>query len=70
MQQELMRAVVIMAQLNAGMDVTDAELRELENLCLILKRSSRAQAGQDPELLEATARELPTPPHLRDRTNR
>jgi len=63
MQQELMRAVVLMARAIdvAASPLTDAELDELRFLALILRRASRAQEGMELDVLEARATGKPLP---------
>jgi len=61
MQQELMRAVALLIA-GRGADLSKAESAELANLGRLLARASRAQAGTDPRVLEATASGKPMPP--------
>ena len=66
MQQELMRAVVLLSQavLEDAVPILDAaSLQELRALTTILRRASRACEGRVVEELEATASGLPQPEH-------
>ena len=62
MNQEVMRAVVLIAQhIESPEGLNAAELDELRFLALILRRSSRAQEGMELSFLEARATGKPLP---------
>ncbi len=61
MQQELMRAVVLLAALGLEEEVGHAELQELRALATILRRASRAQESKLLHVLEAEASGDPQP---------
>lgn len=62
MQQEMMRAIVLLGRPSTGPDsLSDAEAHELRALLSILRRASRAMEGRILEELEATAYGNPQP---------
>ena len=63
MQQELMRAVVLLSLAVLDEKIDAAALQELRALTTILRRASRACEGRVVEELEATASGLPQPEH-------
>lgn len=61
MNQEAMRAIVLIGQHISSSGLGEAELEELAFLCLILRRASRAQEGMELDILEARALGKPIP---------